>query len=100
MSEMGKSTGGDSISADDVLSVIIKCYKELREKHEKLKEENEKLKKCVEFYADRTMWQFSAHNNIYKNWTKTKPQDQDLIADRYIFGGKIARQTLKELTAQ
>lgn len=70
----------------------------------KLKQENEKLKKCVEFYANRFSWNFSKHDT-YENYAGEIKNDESLVEykekDGDIFedycGGKLARQTLKEI---
>ena len=67
----------------------------------KLKAENEKLKECVEFYANTLSWE---HIPCETKWNWFRPiikPDLDcsqVSNDEWCsYGGKLARQTLKEL---
>ena len=61
----------------------------------KLQAENAKLRKCVEFYSNTDNWlEEKNRNNLY---TIIKEDASDDYCDYLRFGGKRARQVLKEL---
>ena len=72
----------------------------------KLKAENEKLRECVEFYAAEDNWE-KYHDKSYsdccivnKDWSDNYSGNnglKDIFAPK---GGKLARQTLKELEGE
>ena len=72
-------------------------FERLEDSIKKLKAENEKLKKCVEFYSEVFNWrdsgQYYGHGTI-KTDDKEDLSDDDRVR---LFGGKRARQVLKEL---
>jgi len=65
------------------------------EKTKSLQAENAKLRKCVEFYSNTDNWlEEKDRNNLY---TIIKEDASDDYCDYLRFGGKRARQVLKEL---
>ena len=93
---------GYSDSKRDALESKVRQYQstilELQEKTlvlGKLQAENAKLKECVEFYAGTDNWlEEKDRNNLY---TIIKGDASDDYDDFLRFGGKRARQVLKEL---
>lgn len=70
-------------------------FERLEDNIKKLQTENAKLRKCVEFYSNTDNWlEEKDRNNLY---TIIKKDASDDYCDYLRFGGKRARQVLKEL---
>ena len=77
---------------------------ELTKELEKLREENKRLRECIEFYANIESWNVSEKENFseYLTIDRVDIGDGDFETkngqcdDRGV-GGKLARQTLKEI---
>ena len=68
---------------------------------QKLQAENEKLRKCVEFYANTLSWQHipcETRHNWFRPIISPEQDCSQVNTDEWCsYGGKLARQTLKEL---
>ena len=84
--------------------IMLREYLELTNNEiiEKLQADNEKLRKCVEFYADIDNWSVETHPNDFSMMisddltTLDEPQPKSSMKGTWC-GGKLARQTLREV---
>lgn len=81
----------------------IMSREELNRRIVSLQKDNEKLKKCAEFYANKDNWEGANPNwnkagFICEDLEKFPPSENLRIV--IFYGGKLARQTLKEITAE
>ena len=86
---------GDQIAFDVWQAACEHMQAELAHHIFKIEAENAKLRKCVEFYSNTDNWlEEKDRNNLY---TIIKEDASDDYCDYLRFGGKRARQVLKEL---
>lgn len=71
-------------------------FNSLVEEYSKLKEENRKLREMGKFYADKSNWKCSDLKPTYHESFLEIKLDGEIFG-RETVGGKLARQTLKEL---
>ena len=91
--------GEESVSI--FIDGAIKIENEYMEEVEKLQAENEELRKCVEFYANTLSWQHipcETRHNWFRPIISPEQDCSQVNTDEWCsYGGKLARQTLKEL---
>lgn len=90
----------ESTSFCRVSAEFLEKVQALASDFERLKNENEKLRECVGFYANCENWTFESCHDIKSriyldNEIADEPQG-DSQKGTWV-GGKLARQTLKEL---
>lgn len=90
------------ISFQDAVDLFKKGYKYRDKEIKKLKQENKKLKDALGFYADENNWNrsnkclFNRVNIFDVELTKNKTVKEVYYKNLEV-GGKLARQTLKEI---